>query len=133
MTQAQVERVGRQWQQRFKVGHWEVEFKAVQADKFPFQDGYCHGNCNWNMETLTATIQVAALQKTDADVVSTIVHELLHLVIVPIVWAGYMAASQLHPDADRLAREMLDLEHERAVRSLERGFASMIDENVRRK
>ena len=117
MTKAQIERIGKRWQRRLLLEHWRVVWVAT-CEEAMNDEGHL-GTCAWDVDTLSATIHVAT-GRPAAEVESTMLHELLHLVVGGVVCAGRQAAARLNADAAQIAYGMIESEAERAVRCLER-------------
>ncbi len=121
MKQAQVEKLGREWQARLLLDRWEIEWQVFPAS-YVNEERHL-GNCATDTDTLTATISIAA-KRPSAEIESTIIHELLHLVVAPLAAAGRLAAGRLSSEAAEIMADVIDAEAERAVRCLERVIAS---------
>lgn len=121
MKKAQVVKLGREWQTRLLLGRWEITWQVFPA---PYVNEERHlGNCAPDADTLTATISIAA-KRPAAEIETTIVHELLHLVLAPLASVGRLACGRLGSEAAEIIADVIDAEAERAVRCLERVIAS---------
>jgi hypothetical protein len=123
MTQEQLEQLGKTWQQRLLIHHWDVDYTAIPAQYVDDDGGL--SNCEWFGNRLTAAV-IVATDHPDAEVESNLIHELLHIVVAPLAFAGYEVSKQLGYEAQRLADVMIQAETERVVRCLERVIAGTV-------
>jgi hypothetical protein len=117
VTQAQFERLGREWQRRLLLDQWKIEWKAVENDVI--NNDRDLGNCWWDGKTLEVTVCVA-VNRPRVQVERTLIHELLHLAIAPLAWTTYQLADKLGSEAHDLMDDIICAQGERVVRCLER-------------
>lgn len=72
MTRAQIAKQCKYWQRRLGLREWSITVEIVSKTNMP----KVLGTCRWSTEETSALIEL----REDADE-STLVHELLHLVI----------------------------------------------------
>ena len=122
MTQKQLEHAGRKWQKRMLLSHWGIAWVGVH-DCYVNNEA-CYADCLIDTNTLTATVRIA-VEHPDDEVLSTMKHELIHIVLSPLKAAiqGTIIAA-LSDDAATIATNVITIEDERAVRSLERIIAT---------
>ena len=75
MTRAELNRMCRLWQRRLRLQDWKVEVVMVSEAEMP---DFC-GEIPLNVEEMTATLRL----REDANIEPTMVHELLHLRLLP--------------------------------------------------
>jgi hypothetical protein len=112
-TTTQLEQICRRWQQRLGLQDWDIDVEFVRPGEM---DGDNHqGEIEWHVQKRTAVMRVMdpvcypRNRRRDYNVEETIVHELLHLVLV-------------HWPVDRSRDPVMNTLHEQAVEQLTRAL-----------
>ena len=91
----------------------------------PDSDKPCIGWVETNIARLEIHI-VVAIDHTWPDVVETVIHELIHVVLRSVDVVVDMMGDQLSPQAALVCEEMYKTQQEIALRRLERGITSLL-------
>ena len=85
MTAAAVERMVRRWQKRLHLDVWEIEVQTVSGE-YADEKAFTRATAAWRRQSYAAIITVA-LGHPDTTIERNVIHELIHLLLVPW-WEG---------------------------------------------
>jgi len=106
------------WQRKLGLTEWDITAEAIPAKRIDAEGDL--GDCWSDISTLAATIRVATAEHSAAEVETTVAHEVLHVLLAELTYAGNNAAECLGGDAKALAGRAIDTANERTVRRLEK-------------
>ena len=119
MTQKQLEKLGRWWQERLGLLDWDITFEFIRQNSIP--DAYGHNR--WGYSTHKSKISIERRDfvidcRTFVSLEHTLVHELLHLVFsASIIVSGGITGSNteqitIERPIDQLAKVLVELKGE---------------------
>ena len=113
------------WVGVLRLGHWDIEVVLEDGDfinvAMSDPDYGAVGRVDRHFASLTATVYVAG-RRTGREIVDTIRHELLHVLVTELGCVAYDLAGTQGDEARALAKRQIDTAEEHVVRTLERAF-----------
>jgi hypothetical protein len=113
VTQAQLDRWLRLWQNRLALAEWDIDARIVRQDDL---NPDTLGNLKWNLKSHTAAIKVLDPRDYDmpagqipADIERTVVHELVHLELSVLPRNGSRRVEE--QVVNRMTEALLGLDH----------------------
>lgn len=116
MTTHQLEKLVAEWQHRLRLDDWDIEVVAVGADNVDYQRNNMGLSYTYHSNH-SAKILIATNRDID-DIHESVIHELLHVVFVPLRFAHQAVREQLGTEADAIALSQADNAEEVAVSAL---------------
>jgi len=118
MTEREALRLGRYMQSHIdllQIGDWEVEMHLHDSGHVPESEGggeQCSGHLKYQLRQCWAKLDVA---ENHLDARQTIIHELVHLLLAPMLAALKRIEPHVEPAVFELLVSQYDDEEERAV------------------
>jgi len=122
MTTRKIEALVRYWQEILQLQEWKIEVEVIPAEHISGDRLLADIDRDYSM--LHATLTIAS-QRDPAELSSTVLHELLHLVLAGLVTQHRYIAGLLGTEAEQLANKEEQTEQERIVRKLERAIRKL--------
>ena len=121
---ARVLKVLRRWQQRLHLDDWDVGLTTEAGELLTLKDGsLAYGMCDFRDSGARA--EITLVRSNNEVVEGVVVHELLHLMLAPLVREGRRLAENMTPTQRDLAHEHLTDCSETAVDRLTKVLLEM--------
>lgn len=115
MTKKQIEREVERWQKLLRLQDWRIKVKCIEAKRI--NDDGDLASVNWRAYSRRATITIAR-DSEEKELLDTIVHELLHIVMSDTDNVFVETRKQLTESANGIARQLYSDNAERAIFSI---------------